>query len=330
VREVEVRACPEAAPAHHSEASLLEELERRGVGRPSTYAAIVETLLDRGYVQRNQGFLVPTPLGEEIEAALEELLPDLLDPAFTARIEAEIDEIAAGRLDWMAAVRRWAEPFEARLATLAQEPAAPSRRETATLCDRCGEKMAVRWGSLGPFLSCTGYPRCRNSRDLRTAGAQGGSAILSAVGAQGVSTSSGPAAAFPAAAEPRAPLAPQRGASACPRCGAAMIERRGRSGPFLACTQYPACKTSLPLSTGVRCPACAEGEIAEKRSRVGRLFFGCNRYPACDHAMRERPVPKACPVCKAPFLVQRFSRREGGIFACAQDGCSHWQPLGAP
>ena len=319
VREVRVVEREEEPPPPFTEASLLAALEAHGIGRPSTWTQVVETLVERGYVARQRGLLAATELGEAVVGLLLQAVPELVDPALTARLEAELDRVGAGEIDWVEVVRRFHEPFEARLEAARDRFGAPARKGLVDApCERCGAPLVLRWGRSGPFLSCSGYPGCRFTRDLVQPG-QAASLIAGAGGERNV-------AAVQQLAEAPAPIEPPRKGS-CPRCGAPLVERRGRNGPFLSCSAYPACRTAVPLSTGVRCPACGEGEIAEKRSRQGRIFFGCNRYPACDHTMRERPVPQPCPRCGAGFLVQRFSRREGGVLACATEGCGHWMPL---
>lgn len=330
VREVAIREVPALPPEHHTEATLLAELESRGIGRPSTWSQVVDTLVERGYVQRQRGRIAATELGEAVVGLLLEAVPELVDPSLTSRLEAQLEEVASGARDWVEVVRGFHLPLEERIERAKERFGGGRKRGmTETPCERCGAPMALRWGRSGPFLSCSTYPACRHTRDLAVPG-EATSIVLGATGRDGVP--SGPGDTVVAGADPAPPpplLEPPRHGS-CPRCGSPLVERRGRAGPFLACSAYPACRTSLPLSTGVRCPACGEGELVEKRSRRGSLFFGCNRWPACSHAMRERPVPAPCPRCGAALLVQRFSRREGGILACVAEGCSHWQPLPLP
>ena len=328
VRDVRVVERTEDPPPAFTEASLLGEMERRCIGRPSTWTQVVDTLVERGYATRTRGWLSPTELGEAVVGLLLQAVPELVDPDLTARLEAELDRVGSGASDWVEVVRGFHVPFDERLREAKERFGAPARKGLVdTPCEKCGKPMALRWGRSGPFLSCSGYPACRFTRDLVQPGAAA-SVVLGAVAVRDNAAIEGGVLVREPEAPPvdAPPLEPPR-KGICPRCGAPLVERRGRSGPFLSCSAYPACRTAVPLSTGVRCPACGEGEIAEKRSRQGRTFFGCNRYPACSHAMRERPVPQPCPKCGASFVVQRFSRREGGVLACAADGCGHWQPL---
>ena len=325
VREVRVVEHTEDPPPPLTEATLLGALERRGIGRPSTWTQVVDTLVERGYCTRTRGLLAPTELGEAVVGLLLQAVPELVDPDLTARLEAELDGVGNGERDWVEVVRGFHQPFERRLREARERFGAPARKGLVdTPCEQCGKPMVLRWGRSGPFLSCSGYPACRFTRDLAQPGAAASVVLGAAALRDPQASENGVVVREPPA--PPVPLEPPHKGS-CPRCGAPLVERRGRSGPFLSCSAYPACRTAVPLSTGVKCPTCGEGEIAEKRSRQGRTFFGCNRYPACSFAMRERPVPQPCPKCGAAFVVQRFSRREGGVLACAADGCGHWQPL---
>ncbi|WP_373048277.1 type I DNA topoisomerase [Vulgatibacter sp.] len=316
----------EDPPPPFTEATLLAALEQHGIGRPSTWTQVVETLVDRGYVQRTRGLLAATELGEAVVGLLLQAVPELVDPELTARLEADLDRVGSGSSDWVEAVRRFHQPFDQRLREAKERFGATAKKGLVdTPCEKCGKPLALRWGRSGPFLSCSGYPACRFTRDLARPG-EAASLVIGGGGAAAQNAAVSAADGTPLLVAEEPPLAPPTHGN-CPRCGSALVERRGRSGPFLSCSAYPACRTAVPMSTGVKCPACNEGELAEKRSRQGRTFFGCNRYPACSHAMRERPVPQPCPRCGAGFVVQRFSRREGGVLACAADGCGHWQPI---
>jgi len=248
-------------PPRYTEATLIRALEENGIGRPSTYAPIVGTVQERGYVEKVNGRLRPQELGFVVNDLLITYFPDIVDVGFTAGMEQELDEIARGDRPWQPVVQEFYAPLMKALAVAADAPAA--HRETGEACDQCGQPMVIRWGRRGRFLACSGYPGCRNRRPLEGEGEP-----------------------LPVSGE------------ACPQCGAPMVARRGRYGPFLACSRYPQCQGTRPLlvKTGARCPLCG-GDIVEKRSRRGRIFFGCAGYPTCQFTTWNRPLAASCPQC---------------------------------
>lgn len=249
-------------PRRYSEATLVRTLEEKGIGRPSTYAVIISTLLERGYAEREGRQLRPTALGRLVNDLLVQYFPDFVDVGFTAEMEDRLDEIARGERPWQPVVGDCYRPLEEALARAEHAPKATEA--TDQTCELCGRPMVVRWGRRGRFLSCSGFPECRHARPL-----EGDEAV-----------------AAPADEE-------------CPQCGAPMVAKTGRYGPFLACSRYPECKGTRPLlvGTGVRCPECQEGELVERRSRRGRTFFGCSRYPECTFTVWQRPQAEPCPQC---------------------------------
>lgn len=253
----------------YTEATLIRALEDRGIGRPSTYAPIIATVLGRGYVEKVKGRLRPQELGFVVSDLLTTYFPDILDVNFTAEMEEELDEIARGERPWEPVVREFYNPLMDALAVASEAP--PVTETTGEVCDQCGKPMVIRWGKAGRFLACTGFPECRNTRRLEEAG------------------------------EPL-PVVEET----CPRCSAAMVARRGRFGPFLACTLYPKCKGTRPfqVKTGAACPRCG-GDIVEKRSRKGRTFYGCANYPSCEFTTWNRPLPTPCPQCGGLLITDR-------------------------
>jgi DNA topoisomerase-1 len=286
-------------PPRYNEALLIKELEERGIGRPSTYHTIISTIQDRKYVEKVEGRFKPTELGEIVNELLVTHFPDVLNVEFTARMEQELDEIEEGDKKWVEAVRDFYEPFNKRLEKAQHEMRDIKREETPTdiVCDRCGLPMVIRWGKNGRFLACTGYPDCRNTKEFT----QDESGQLSIV--QKESTTS----------------------DRCEQCGSPMVIKTGRFGRFQACSKYPDCKYTKALSTGVKCPQphCG-GDLTEKRTKKGKAFFACSRYPQCNYALWNRPVPRPCPQCKAPFLVEKYDRKSQQTrVQCADKDCGY-------
>ncbi len=254
-------------PPRYTEGTLVKALEEKGIGRPSTYAPIIATVQGRGYVERDNGRLRPQELGFVVNDLLTTYFPDIVDVNFTAEMEDELDEIARGERPWQPVVEGFYAPLMKALDTASEAPVA--RQETDEVCDLCGRPMVIRWSKRGRFLACSGYPQCRNTRPLEGQGDP-----------------------LPVADE------------ACPKCGSPMVAKRGRFGPFLACSRYPQCQGTRPLlvKTGARCPLC-EGEIVERRSRRGRVFYGCVNYPSCKFTTWSRPLPTSCPECGSLLLA---------------------------
>ncbi len=286
-------------PPRYNEALLIKELEEQGIGRPSTYHTIISTIQDRKYVEKVEGQFKPTELGDIVNELLVTHFPDVLNVEFTARMEQELDEIEEGDKKWVDTVRDFYEPFSKRLEKAQHEMRDIKREETPTevVCDRCGLPMVIRWGKNGRFLACTGYPDCRNTKEFT----EGESGELSIV--QKENTVS----------------------DLCERCGSPMVIKNGRFGRFVACSKYPECKYTKALSTGVKCPqtGCG-GDLAEKRTKKGKIFFACSRYPQCNYALWNRPVPRPCPECKAPFLVEKYDRKiQQTRVQCPEKGCPY-------
>ena len=251
-------------PPRFSEASLVKELEEKGIGRPSTYAAIISTIQDRGYVEKEQRQLRPTELGILVTDLLVKSFPRILDVAFTARMEAELDRVEDGKADWRKSMAEFYGPFKETLAKAAAEMKNVKAEETPTdlVCEKCSKPMIIKWGKMGKFLACTGYPDCRSTSDFIT--------------------------------EDDGTITPvERDDSSdelCPKCEAPMTVKTGRFGRFLACTKYPECKSTKPYSTGIPCgEEDCKGKLVERRTKRGRVFYGCSKYPKCEHAVWKLP-----------------------------------------
>jgi DNA topoisomerase I len=267
-------------PPRYRDASLVRELEASGIGRPSTYAAIISTLLDRGYVDGENRTFTPTRLGREVWGVLGEALPHLFAVEFTATMEDELDRIESGELPWQRVVREFYEPFRAELDDMERGREALRARIVLTTdipCPKCGTLLVEKWGSNGKFVACPKYPECRHAQPL--------------------------------------PDEVHLIEEPCPDCGKPLQVRSGRFGAFIACTGYPDCKHTRPIPLGVPCPKCG-GDLAERRSKRGKNFYGCTKYPACDFVSWNRPVARACEACANPYLVQKYSQAKGRYLAC--------------
>ncbi|NPA24991.1 MAG: type I DNA topoisomerase, partial [Deltaproteobacteria bacterium] len=285
-------------PPRFTESTLVKELEERGIGRPSTYAAIMSTIQDRGYVELREKRFYPTDLGELVTELLKRSFPEILDISFTAGMEAELDKIEEGERDWQALLADFYRPFTAQLETALEtmrDTKKAGEEVTDEICEKCGANMVVKWGRNGRFLACPNFPECKNTRDLN-----GNS------GENGLEES---------------PV----DVGACPECGSPLKLRNGRYGRFISCSNYPECKYTSSVGTGVACPeeGC-DGELVEKKSRKGKVFYACNRYPQCKFATWDKPYPMACPQCDYPFLVEKQSRGGGNkILRCPQKNCNY-------
>ena len=273
-------------PPRYTEASLVKELERLGIGRPSTYAQIISTIRDREYVEVKQKRFHPTPLGETVAMVLVRVFPDLFDVGFTSGMESRLDQIEEGELQWQGVLQDFYGPFSKRLAEGAKDSEAIVR-EAAQVSDQpcpdCGKPMLVRWNRYGRFLGCSGYPECRHTEPI----------------------------------EPREKQEPTPIGEKCPNCNSELVERQGRMGAFIGCSNYPKCKYTRPRTIpGLKCPTCGIGEVGEKRTRRGKVFWGCTRYPDCDWSIWDRPVPGPCPDCNAPFLVAKSTKARGEFVKC--------------
>jgi len=293
-------------PPRFSEATLVKELEEKGIGRPSTYAAILSTIQDRGYVEKKEGRLHPTELGVMVNGLLVKSFPDIVSTDFTAQMEERLDLVEDGQFDWVKLLDGFYGPFKKDLEKAKIEMRDIKREEKATdqVCEKCGKPMVIKWGRNGHFLACSGYPDCRNTKEF-TQNADGSLTIVATT---------------------------RPSDQVCPTCGSPMLIKRGRFGEFLACSRYPDCKTTSPISLGVDCPkeGCG-GYLTEKRSRRGKVFFGCSNYSKtqCDFVSWDRPLPQPCPKCGAKFVVQKVSKA-GTRIRCLKEDCGYTADAESP
>jgi DNA topoisomerase-1 len=272
-------------PPRYTEASLIKELEDKGIGRPSTYATIISTVQERQYVEKVKAALIPTELGTTVLRILLKAFPDIFDVGFTAKMEGELDRVESGRDEWVSVVRDFYEPFKKRLKNadaMKEDLKATLEEVTDTKCEKCGSPMIKKWGRHGRFLACSAFPECKTTRPLEEE---------------------------------------QHTDAECPECGGEMIVRVGRYGKFLACKRYPDCKGTRPFTLGIKCPreGC-EGQLTEKRTRKGRIFYGCDKYPECKFATWDKPVGEPCPECSHPIMVVKTSRDKGSHLKCPECG----------
>ncbi len=284
-------------PPRYSEASLIRELEELGVGRPSTYATILSTILDRQYVTVDRQRLHPTELGWLIDSLLKDNFPNIVDVDFTAQMEKKLDEVAGGAHSYEKLISDFYEQFSKTLqsAQVNMLDVKGAGLPTELICPKCGLPLHIRWSRNGPFLTCSGYPKCDFSSDYKRD--EKGHVHL-------------------VEQEPTGEV--------CEKCGRPMILKRGRYGTFLACSGYPECKTTRAPSTGIPCPReDCDGEMVERVGKMGRKFYGCNKYPECKTTFWGKPVSKSCPACGSPVLVEKTTKKDGLKYACPNASCKY-------
>ena len=342
-------------PPRYTEATLVKALEEKGIGRPSTYAAILTTIQEREYAEKKEGRFRPTDLGLVVNDLLVASFADLFDIRYTARMERELDEIEQGKVPWIKALQDFYGKFATDLSQARDQmkDIRTMEEQTGETCETCAKPMVIRWGRHGRFLACSGYPACKNTRELAPDGADSDAAADS---------------------EKQASQEP------CPDCGKPMALRKGRFGPFLACTGYPDCKTTRRLGTDgsgrppareirleENCPRCDQplaikhgrfgeftacssypkcryvkrktlevacpqsdcgGEIVERKSRRGKIFYGCDHYPKCRFVLWNKPIKKACPRCDTGFVLEKTTRKQGTLHYCHDESCDFRESAG--
>ncbi len=334
-------------PPRFNEATLVKELEADGVGRPSTYASILSTIQEREYVKKEGGRFTPTELGMVVNDLLMESFEDLFNVKYTAKMEQELDEIEEGKIDWRASMAEFYERFEKTLEHAARHMTDIKRMEKPTdlVCDKCAKPMVIKWGKHGSFIACTGYPECTNTRELTVDLPDIDKADLTEQDAEEYCENCGrpmvlkkgrfgqfyACSGYPdckttkqlggAQKKPDVPLEEK-----CPKCDNNLVKKFGRFGEFTACGNYPACKYVKQNTIGVPCPNCTEGEIVERRSKKGKTFFGCNRYPECDFVAWGKPLNEKCPECGSSYLIEKWLKA-GSVAQCPNGECKYKRPL---
>jgi DNA topoisomerase-1 len=342
-------------PPRYTEATLVKELEEKGIGRPSTYAAIISTIVDREYVNKDQGRFTPTLLGERVSDLLVKSFEDVFDVNFTARLEDELDEIEEGKLPWKTAVKDFWDRFEVDLDKAGDQMLSyKAGIPTSEKCEKCGQgELLERISRHGFFLGCNRYPECDYTRDLSDIqGDESDEAtttqycdncgkemaikrgrfgtFLACTGYPECKTTRRLASGTKKALLPDVPLDEK-----CPTCDGQLLKRHGRYGEFIGCQNYPKCKYTRPITLGIKCPKCNDGEFVRRGTSKGRgrgrIFYGCSRYPDCDYTSPYEPLNEPCPKCGAAFIVEKRTK-QGNFRTCVKEGCD-WEmeaPEAAP
>ncbi|MGA7929117.1 MAG: type I DNA topoisomerase [Candidatus Sulfotelmatobacter sp.] len=341
-------------PPRYNEASLVKELEERGIGRPSTYSAILSTIQERQYVQKQGGKFTPTEIGLVVTDLLVENFRDIFDVAYTARLEEELDEIEEGKEKWTDTLAEFYKKFQKDLKYAEKHMENIKRMEKPTdeKCERCGAPLVIKWGKHGSFYACSTYDKedpntCTftkenpiNLPDLDSADVQEtsqeeycencGRVMVLKRGRFGQFMA---CTGYPDCKTTRrldqgkkVPDIPLD--ELCPKCGRNMMIRHGRFGEFTACSGYPECKHVKQNFIGVKCPECKEGDLVEKRARKGNTFYGCGNYPKCKFTSAHKPIAEKCPSCGGEYLVEK-NLKAGPVIACPNKECDYERPAPA-
>jgi len=277
-------------PPRYSEASLVKALEEDGIGRPSTYAAIISNIQERGYVDKIENRFMPTELGNVVCKMLVESFPDVMDIEFTAKVEELLDKIEEGDVSWKKVLREFWKGFELTLEKAKDEMKNLKKQSipTGVKCRKCSDgEYQIKWGRNGQFLACSNYPDCNSTEDFKKT--LDGKIVI---------------------------VEKEFAKDPCPTCNKRMAIKKGKYGKFLACEEYPTCATTLPFTLDVHCPECKKGKFAEKKSRFGKTFYGCSNYPDCNNAMWTKPYDFACKKCGHSVMGEKFTKKNGQQLEC--------------
>jgi DNA topoisomerase I len=341
-------------PPRYNEASLVKELEERGIGRPSTYSAILSTIQERQYVQKLGGKFTPTEIGLVVTDLLVENFRDIFDVAYTAGLEEKLDEIEEGKEKWTDTLAEFYKKFtkDLKYAEKHMENIKRMEKPTDEKCEKCGAPLVIKWGRHGSFYACSTYDKedpntCTftkenpiNLPDLDSADVQEttqeeycencGRVMVLKRGRFGQFMA---CTGYPDCKTTRrldqgkkVPDIPLD--ELCPKCGRNMMIRHGRFGEFTACSGYPECKYVKQNYIGVKCPECKEGDLVEKRARKGNTFYGCGNYPKCKFTSAHKPIAEKCPSCGSEYLVEK-NLKAGPVIACPNKECDYERPAPA-
>ncbi|MEZ5427226.1 MAG: type I DNA topoisomerase [Pyrinomonadaceae bacterium] len=355
-------------PPRYTEATLVKALEEKGIGRPSTYSAIMTTIQEREYVEKIEGRFHPTGLGTTVNDLLVASFAQIFDTAYTAKMEEDLDKIEDGELDWRSAMRDFYERFSKNLAK-AEESIKDKKKmsiPTNEICEKCGSGMVIKFGRFGQFLACENYPECKTTREVSAstskASDQKGDAATAKTSDAGAAEESvepcelcgkemalkrGRFGAFygctgypdcknirkidKKSGETVKSPPPVELDETCPVDGAKLVERSGRYGKFISCSNYPKCKYVKRDTLGIACPrpGC-KGELVVKKTRRGKAFYGCSEYPKCDEVYWDKPVADPCPNCNAPFVLEKTTKKDGTVRYCKNDDCDYKMAVDDP
>ncbi len=282
-------------PPRYNEASIVKDMEEKGIGRPSTYASIISNIQDRGYVEKIENRFLPTELGNVVCKMLIDSFPKVMDVDFTAKIEEQLDKIEEGEIGWKKVLHGFWDDFEITLERAKEEMKNLKKQQipTGIHCTKCEDgEYQIKWGRNGQFLACSNYPDCTSTHDFKKE--LSGNIII---------------------------LPKEYFHDDCPTCGKHLEVKTGKYGRFVRCEDYPKCDTTLPYTINVICPECKKGKFAEKKSRYGKIFYGCTNYPDCTNAMWAAPLEQDCPGCGYPLMIERETKRDGKHLQCPK--CKH-------
>ncbi len=272
-------------PARFSESTLVKELDKQGIGRPSTYAQIITTIISRKYVEKNENKLFATELGETVSSILVKHFPKIFNVKFTAEMETELDKIATRDDQYESVLNDFYSPFKIAMENFnSQKDKIKSDlvESTDEKCEKCGKTMIARWGRNGKFLACSGYPECKNTKPIE---------------------------------EEAIEIVKEK----CEKCGNSMVVKTGRFGRFLACSNYPTCKNAKPIPLGIKCPKDnCNGDVIQRKTKKGRTFYGCSNYPKCNFVSWNKPVIKTCSNCENNYLLEKYSKAKGNFLECPE------------
>ncbi|HEV8130114.1 MAG TPA: type I DNA topoisomerase [Acidobacteriota bacterium] len=334
-------------PPRYSEATLVKALEEKGIGRPSTYAQIVNVIQNRDYANKEEGKFVPTETGMVVTDLLVEHFKEIFDYQYTARMEAALDEIEEGKEDWIDTLNEFYKEFQKELkrAQSQMQNLKAEEIETDEVCEKCGSKMVIKWGRFGRFLACSNYPECKNTKELPKENGSEAKPAAAEIESEPCEKCGKPmilkkgrfgeflaCSGYPECKNTRKIISRggEREVKAdiptgekCPKCGQVLVVKHGRFGEFTACSNYPECRYIKQESTGVICPKCGKFDLVARKSKRGKVFYGCGSYPDCDFVLWYKPVPIPCPRCGEKFLLERQTKKEGLIRYCQKEGCKY-------
>ena len=341
VREIKPEQKFTQPPARYNEGSLVKALEENGIGRPSTYASIISVLQARDYVNKIEARFWPTILGRRlVEKLLTPAFDDILEVAYTAKMEEELDDIEKGKAKYEDVLKAFYKDFKKDLKRAEKEmPNFKEGQPTGVTCDKCNQgEMVEKAGKFGIFLACSRYPDCDNTREIETPNQPStdeldeacencGKPMIVKRGRFGMFLA---CTGYPECKTTRKIIQSKTGVSAakpdqildeaCPTCGKNLVVKQGRYGEFTACTGYPDCRYVKQKLTGIKCPKDG-GDVAERKSKRGKEFYGCVNYPKCDFTLWNKPIEEPCPKCKWPFLTEKITKRHGRQLICANEEC---------